>query len=100
MGNFIKTAWDSWDLPNETQSNPMGNLIKTFWGLMDSWALSNEIPSSPMGILSKSTGIHGIHGIYPMKSHQIQWESYQNLMGFMKLIQRNPIKSNGNLIKI
>ena len=31
-------------------------------------------------ILSKS---NGIHGIYPMKSHQIQWKSYQNLMGFM-----------------
>ena len=30
-----------------------------------------------MEILSKS---HGIHEIDPKKSHQIQWESYQNLM--------------------
>ena len=45
-----------------------------------------------MEILSKS---NGIHGIYPMKSHQIQWKSYQHLMGFMGFIGlSNEIQSN------
>ena len=50
------------------------NLIKISWW---PWDLSDQFPSNPMSILSKS---HGDHGICQIKSYQIQWVSYQNLM--------------------
>ena len=36
--------------------------------------------------MGNSSKPHGIHGIFPMKSYQIQWKSYQNLKGFMGFI--------------
>ena len=38
--------------------------------------------------------------IFHIKSHQIQWVSFQNLMGTMGFVRSNPIKSKKNLIKI
>ena len=64
-------SWDSWDLSNEITSNPMGIPVKIYWDSWDSRDLPNEITSNPMEILSKSNEIHGIHGIYTMKSRQI-----------------------------
>ena len=61
------------------------------------WDLSDQFPSNPMSILSKS---HGDHGICQISSHQIQWESYQNLMVTMGFVRSVPIKSYENLITI
>ena len=81
--------------------------------------MSDQTPSDPMEILSKSHGIHEIdpkkshqiqwesyqnlmdtNGIFQIKSHQIQWDCYQNLMETMGFVRSDPIKSNGNLLKI
>ena len=82
--NLIKISWWPWDLSDQFPSNPMRILSKSH---EDPWDLSDQIPSNPMRILSKPNGDHGICQI---SSHQILWESFQNLMVTMGLSDQFP----------